>query len=356
MASTGRDRPIHPSSRTSLRDVARLAGVSVSTASRVLSGSAHPVGATTRARVMAAAERLRFAPNRLARALVTARSQTIAALVHDIADPYFGEILRGIEDAIGESGYSLLVASSDRDPSCELDYVRAFQSFQVDAIVFAASAIMDPGYLARLWDVLGSYRSRGGVVVTLSEHHYPAVGVRVDNQQASAMAMEYLVGLGHRRIGYISGPAQLAVSERRLAGYRQGLERAGLSYDSSLVAPGDFSLRGGRVAAEQLLQGGTTAILAANDMLAIGAIRELVDRGVAVPTELSVVGIDDLAIAEYGPVPLTSIRVPTTELGRQGGRLVLKLLGGGQADNVVLPPELIIRQSAGPPPADPGGH
>lgn len=351
--SSADDLSLTPS-RTSLRDVARLAGVSTSTASRVLSGSSHPVGEGTRRRVLAAAEQLSFAPNRLARALVTARSLTIAALVHDIADPYFGEILGGLEDAIGRSGYSLLVASSLRDPARELAYIEAFQAYQVDAIVFAASGMTDPGYLANLSALLDPYRRRGGVVVALSEHRYPAPSVRVGNYEAAELAVAHLVGLGHRRIGFIGGPAGLSVSERRLAGYRNGLEVAGLYPDPELVVEGDFSLEGGRAAVGLLVERGVTAVIGANDMLAIGAIRELAELGVLVPGNVSVVGINNVVIAEYGPVPLTTVQAPTTELGRRGGQLVLDLLEKGNdlredETDVVLSPRLIIRKSSGPP-------
>jgi LacI family transcriptional regulator len=351
--SSADDLSLTPS-RTSLRDVARLAGVSTSTASRVLSGSSHPVGEGTRRRVLAAAEQLSFAPNRLARALVTARSLTIAALVHDIADPYFGEILGGLEDVIGRSGYSLLVASSLRDPARELAYIEAFQAYQVDAIVFAASGMTDPGYVANLSALLDPYRRRGGVVVALSEHRYPAPSVRVGNYEAAELAVAHLVGLGHRRIGFIGGPAGLSVSERRLAGYRNGLEVAGLDLDPELVVEGDFSLEGGRAAVGLLVERGVTAVIGANDMLAIGAIRELAELGVLVPGNMSVVGINNVVIAEYGPVPLTTVQAPTTELGRRGGQLVLDLLEKGNdlredETDVVLSPRLIIRKSSGPP-------
>lgn len=342
--------------RTSLRDVARLAGVSTSTASRVLSGSSHPVGEGTRRRVLAAAEQLSFAPNRLARALVTARSLTIAALVHDIADPYFGEILGGLEDVIGASGYSLLVASSLRDPAKELAYVEAFQAYQVDAIVFTASGLTDQGYVAGLATLLDPYRRRGGVVVALSEHRYPAPSVRVDNYEAARLAVAHLVGLGHRRIGFIGGPAELSVSERRWAGFRHGLEIAGLDPDPDFTVDGDFSLEGGRASVGLLLERGVTAVVGANDMLAIGAIRELVELGVRVPGDVSVVGVNNVVMAEYGPVPLTTVKVPTTELGRRGGQLVLALLEKASdrppdATDIVLAPQLIVRKSSGPPPA-----
>ena len=346
--------------RASLRDVARLAGVSTSTASRVLSGSTHPVGEGTRRRVLAAADQLNFAPNRLARALVTARSLTIAALVHDISDPYFAEILGGLEDVMGRNGYSLLVASSRRDPAKELAYIEAFQAYQVDAIVFAASGLIDPDHIAGLATLLDPYRRRGGVVVALSDHRYPAPSVRVGNFEASGLAVAHLAGLGHRRIGFIGGPAALSVSEVRLAGYRSGLGVAGLDPDSGLVVAGDFSLEGGRAAVGQLIGRGATAVIGANDMLALGAIRELAELGARVPADVSVVGINNVVMAEYGPVPLTTVQVPTTDLGRRGGELVLALLAGGNdprvdATDIVLAPELVIRKSSGPPPEVKGG-
>lgn len=345
-ADDGNDRHV-----ASLRDVAGRAGVSVSTASRVLSGSTHPVSDATRQRVLAAADELGFAPNRLARALATARSQTIGVVVHDVSDPYFAGIVRGLEDVAGTRDHALFVSSSDRDMDKEMAVLTAFVANQVDAIVLAASGLAIPEYVAAMSTILARFESLGGVVVTLSEHSYQSARVVFDNRGATALIVDHLVELGHHRIAYVAGPDELNVTAVRLEGYRQGLEAAGLDYDDDLVISGNFSLQGGGEAATRLVERGATAILAANDMMAIGALRSLLDQGISVPDDISVAGYDDIEFAAYAPVPLTTVRIPLTEYGRLGARLVLDLLSGQVPDEPPeVHPELIVRASTGPIP------
>lgn len=331
---------------TSLRHVAELAGVSVATASRVMSGSSHPVNETTRQRVLSAAERLSFEPNRLARALVTARSQTVGVIVHDISDPYFGEIVKGLEDGIHAHDYRLFVASSDRDPEKELNYVRAFHAHQVDAIVFAASSLTDPTYTEGLQTLARRFRARGGVILVLSDHVLEGPRVIFDNRRAVIDMVGYLAGKGHRKIGYISGPPELEVSRVRLAGYTAAVAEFGLDSDADYVADGRFTVRGGGAAMAEILERvDVTAVLAANDLMAIGATRQLLASGVSVPDDVSVAGLDDIPIAEYGPVPLTTLRVPTYEIGRRGASLLLEALGNGDPEDVRLSGEIVERDS-----------
>ena len=324
--------------------------MSPSTASRVVSGSDHPVSAESRARVLEAAQRLRFQPNRLARALATARSQTIGVIVHDVADPYFAQIIRGLEDVVGDHDHALFVASSDRDPGTELAGIRAFLSHQVDAIVLAASGIAHAEHVAEVGDLLDQFVGRGGVVVSLSENPYPSPAVRIDNHGVSATATDHLVSLGHRRIAYLTGPSELYVNQVRLDGYRETLQGAGIEFDPTLVFQGGFTLDGGREAVSGIVAaGGVTGIVAAIDMMAVGALRGLADHGLRVPDDVSVVGIDDIIFTEYASVPLTSVHVPLTELGRRGGELVMTLLTGGEPASGLIPHHLVTRQSTAPP-------
>ena len=330
----------------SLRHVAQLAGVSVATASRVMSGSNHPVSEKTRQLVLSAADRLSFEPNRLARALVTARSQTVGVIVHDISDPYFGDIVKGLENGVQAEDYRLFVASSDRDPEEELNYVRAFHAYQVDAIVFAASSLTDPDYADTLNRLAARYRGRGGVIVVLSDHFLEAPRVHFDNRRATAEMAGYLAERGHRRIGYITGPPELEVSRVRLAGFNAAVAKFGLSAGPEYIANGQFTLKGGAAAMTELLERvDVTAVLAANDPMAIGATRHLVASGITVPDDISVGGLDDIPMAEYGPVPLTTMRIPTYEIGRQGASLLLEALGGGDPADVRFSGEIIERES-----------
>lgn len=332
--------------RTSLRHVAELAGVSVATASRVMSGSSHRVSEGTRQRVLSVADELSFEPNRLARALVTAKSQTVGVIVHDISDPYFGEIVKGLEDRLHADDYRLFVASTDRDPGRELDYVRAFHAHQADAIVFAASSLTDPDYVDALTKLAARYRARGGIIVVLSDHVLEAPRVYFDNGWATAEMVGYLAERGHRRIGYISGPQDLKVSRVRLAGFSEAVAKFGLSTGPEYITYGEFTFKGGSSAMEILLeQVDVTAVLTANDLMGIGATRHLVASGFRVPEDVSVVGIDDTPMAEFGPVPLTTMRVPTYEIGRQGASLLLQAIEHGLPSVVRLSGEIIERES-----------
>lgn len=331
----------------SLRHVAELAGVSVATASRVMSGSSHPVSETTRQRVLSAAEALSFQPNRLARALVTARSQTVGVIVHDISDPYFGEIVKGLEDGIHAEDYRLFVASSDRDPEKELNYVRTFDAHRVDAIVFAASSLTDPEYVRALQDLVGRFRGRGGVTVVLSDHVLDGPRVVFDNRLGVTEMVGYLAGLGHRRVGFIGGPAETEVSRVRLAGFNEAVANFGLHTGPEYIADGQFTVTGGGKAMIELLARTTdmTAVLAANDLMAIGATRQLLSSGIDVPDDISIAGIDDIPIAEYGPVPLTTMRVPTYEIGRRGADLLLAALAGEDRVDARLTGQIVERDS-----------
>jgi LacI family transcriptional regulator len=311
-----------------------------------MSGSSHPVSELTRQRVLSAADRLAFEPNRLARALVTARSQTIGVIVHDISDPYFGDIVKGLEDGLEADDYRLFVASSVRDPEKELNYVRAFQAHQVDAIVFAASSITDPGYTETVSGLMRRFQARGGVVVTLSDHVVGGHRVLFDNRRAVSDMVRYLVDKGHRKIGYIGGPSELEVSRVRLEGYASAVDEHGIDVGPEHVVEGGFTVTGGGAAiAELLARVELTAVLAANDLMAIGAMRHLLDSKVEVPDDVSVAGLDDIAIAEYGPVPLTTMRVPTYEIGRQGAAILLEALGGGEPEDVQVAGDIVERDS-----------
>lgn len=334
----------------SLRDVARAAGVSVSTASRVLSGSSHPVSQGTRASVLQAADELGFRPNRLARALATARTQAVGAVVHDVSDPYYAELIRGLEDVVGANDHALLVSSSDRDLDKEVSLLHTFVANQLDAIVLAASGLVVPDYLERVSAVLDRFVEMGGVVVVTSEHPYPAPRVSFENEDGMRRMARHLLDLGHTRIGFLQGPPNLLVSGVRMRGYQAAMEEAGIGFDPDLVECGWFSMEGGAVATGTLMKRSRpTAILAGNDLMAFGAMRRLKEEGVSVPGEVSVAGIDDIEFAGYATVPLTTVRVPLADLGRMGAKLTMDLLRGETPEvPAPLTPEIVLRESTGP--------
>lgn len=320
--------------------------MSVATVSRVMSGSSHPVAEGTRERVLQAADDLGFQPNRLARALVTARSQTVGVIVHDISDPYFGEMVKGFEDGIRVAGYRLFVTSSERDPERELEYVRAFDAYQVDAIIFAASGLTGEEYRRDLEEVVHRFRSRGGITVTLSDHFLTGPGVHFDDRGATIEMVSHLARLGHERIAFIRGPDELMVTQARFEAYRSALAGLGLPFDPDLVADGHFTIKGGSEAAARVIaRGRPTAIFASNDLMAIGASGRLLALGIAVPEDVSVVGFDDVPLAEFGPVPLTTVRVPTYEIGKEGALLLRQALDGDTPPDTLIRGKIVKRSS-----------
>ncbi len=331
----------------SVQDIADRAGVSPATVSRVLSGSAHPIRPATRERVLAAARERDFQPNRVARALATSRTGIIGAVVHDVADPYFGEIIRGLEDAAVRNQQQVLVCSSDRDAARELDYVRSLMGYRVDAIVFCGGGIKDRSYQIELGRLLRTYRRAGGAVVVLAPQPFRAPMVSIDNVEAARAMTAHLLSLGHREIGFVSGPESIATSADRLAGYGAALTAGGQELGADLVVSGQFSCQGGAAAAAKLCarSPGVTAIFAASDVMAFGVLGELARRRIRVPEDISVAGFDDIQMAALFPIPLTTVHVPIGDIAEHAVQAVADQLAGRRAQSRILPAHVIMRAS-----------
>ena len=211
---------------TSITEVARLAGVSTATASRVVSSADYPVSPATRARVLDAARTLDYVPNALARGLLKSQIPVVAVVVHDITDPYFAEVVRGVEDAASPAGYLVITCSSERDAERETSYVRLLRSMRAAGVIFAASGLDDPASNQEIEKHLAAMRGDGAAVVHLSPHALGPADVGVDNEAGMVSMVSALVALGHREIAFLAGPSTLFVARARLAGYRRGREEA----------------------------------------------------------------------------------------------------------------------------------
>lgn len=323
--------------------------MSPATASRVLSGGDYPVRAETRERVLRAAADLNFQPNRLARALVTSRTSTIAAIIDDISDPWCGQIVRALEDAARMFGYLLFVCSSARKAERELENVQALLSYQVDGLIFACGGIDSENYKRELRKSLDPFRSSGGAVVMLAPNSYKIPSVLPDNEKGARLLTRHLISLGHKRIGFISGPDHLRTSTVRLRGHQTELKEAGIGWQPDLVENGQGTAEGGGKAVVRLLehQPDITAVFAASDVMALGVLSELAAHSIRVPDEISVTGFDDLELAAYARFPLTTIAVPIQTLSIEGTRMLLDILAGKRPRSRVLPVELIERGSTG---------
>ena len=338
---------------TSITEVARLAGVSTATASRVVSSADYPVSAATRARVLDAARTLDYVPNALARGLLKSQIPVVAVVVHDITDPYFAEVVRGVEDAASPAGYLVITCSSERDAERETSYVRLLRSMRAASVIFAASGLDNPESNQEIEKHLAAMRADGAAVVHLSPHALGPADVGVDNEAGMASMVSALVALGHREIAFLAGPSTLFVARARLGGYRRGLEDAGIPFDERLVIHTSFDKDGGALGVDTLLDGSApfTALACANDPLAMGVLARLAELGIAVPTEVSVAGFDDVPVAAITSPSLSTVRLPLREMGRRGFVEAARVLGGDQLAPAVLPTELAMRASTAAPPA-----
>ncbi|WOX08871.1 LacI family DNA-binding transcriptional regulator [Streptomyces sp. N50] len=344
-------------------DVARSAGVSVATVSHVLNGT-RPVLPSTREAVLAAIEELGYTPNTLARSLVTSRTRSIGLAVSAISNPYFTEILQGVEAGALEQGYSLLIADPHDDPEHERTVVQLLHERRVDGMIVAPSAAPDAlvAYLAR-HSVPTVFLDR--VVEAPSDDAAPsdqayASGqpyafdqVCAENIEPTAHLVTHLAGLGHRRIGLVAGLPGLSTTGERIAGYRHGLAAAGLPYDERLLTHGDSESAAAERATEKLLSlaAPPTALVTANNAMTIGALRALRERGLSVPGDLALCCFDDFAWADLFEPRLTAIAQPSKEIGAEAVRLLLdRLTSPDRPARVVrLPCTLVHRTSCGCP-------
>ncbi len=335
----------------SITEVARLAGVSTATASRVVSLADYPVSAATRERVLDAARTLDYVPNALARGLLKSQIPVVAVIVHDITDPYFAEVVRGVEDAASPAGYLVITCSSERDAERESSYVRLLRSMRAAGVIFAASGLDDPERNDELHKHLAAMRVDGAAVVHLSPHALGDADVGVDNEAGMASMVGALVDLGHRQIAFLAGPSSLFVARARLAGYRRGLDDAGIPFDERLVLHTSFDAAGGALGVDTLLGGSVpfTAISCANDPLAMGVLARLGELGIDVPGRVSVAGFDDVPVAAITSPSLSTVRLPLREMGRRGFVEAARVLDGEELAHTVLPTELAMRASTGAP-------
>jgi len=337
----------------SITDVARLAGVSTATVSRVVSAAPYAVSPATRARVLEAARTLDYVPNALARGLLKSYIPVVGVIVHDITDPYFAEVVRGVEDAASVGGFLVVTCSSDRIAEREDSYVRLLRSMRAATLIFAGSGLADPALNAEVAKHLGAMRGYGAAVVHLSPHADGEADIGVDNAAGIARMVAALVELGHRRIAFLAGPTSLYVSHQRLEGYRRGLADAGIPYDERLVVNTGFNREGGALGVDELVAGEApyTAVCAANDLLALGAMQRLAALGIDVPSEVSVAGFDDIQTAAMATPALSTVRLPLHEIGRRAFACAEQVLAGEEPEREVLPPEVVLRGSTARPPA-----
>jgi len=332
-----------------IHDVARAVGVHPSTVSRVLNArTRHLVSPAVAARVAAAARQLGYTPNPVAAGLRTRRSHTIGVLIPDLANPVFPPIVRGIESALTDAGYTAILANTDNEPARARAALERFAARRVDGLVLAAVLRRDP-LIARV-KALGL----PAVLVNRTVESGGLPAVVNDDEAGIAQAVSHLVGLGHAAIGHVAGPQRYSTGAARRAGFLATVKASGLAArDAPVAAARSYDIGAGTQAARALLDAHPqlTAIVAANDLLALGCYDELARRGLACPRDVSVVGFNDMPFADRFSPPLTTVHIPHRLIGIQAARLLLEAIAhpATRAREVRLAPRLVVRGSTARP-------
>lgn len=333
-----------------LHDVAKVAGVSIATVSATINQSAY-VSPDLQARVRKAIAELGYHPDGIARSLKKRSTQTLGLIISDITNPFFTALVRGIEDAANARGYALILCNTDEQPEKERAYVRLLRSRRVDGMIMAPAGSTEDYHRFEV-EV-----NTPLVFIDRKVSTVAADAVVVDNVGGARQAVEYLLRLGHRRIGAITGLPHISTTHERIQGYRQALESASLLVDPTLMRGGNSRLEGGYQAGLALLglPRRPTAIFATNNVMAIGLMRAVAERGLRCPVDLSVACFDDFEWASVFRPRLTTVAQPTYDMGMKAAELLFARLEGtmtGDPQEVVLSPSLVIRDSCAAPPQE----
>lgn len=332
--------------KPTIYDVAREAGVSIATVSKILNGKGK-ISPSTRRRVLEAIERLGYQPNLLASALTGKRTQTLALLVPDVANPFFAEVARSVEDRGRALGFTVILCSTDNQDDRLARYLAVLKQKRVDGLIIG-TGVEDLRLLAEL--------KEEGLPFTLIARDLrslPVTSVRVDDFVGGYLAAQHLVELGHRKMAVLTESLKVMSSRERVRGFRQALEEAGVPFPEEAVYTCAARVDDGRRKALAVLAAADppTAIFAGNDLIAIGVLQAAKETGMAVPDDLSVVGFDNTVLATICDPPLTTVAQPIEEMGKQVVDWLVRELNG-EADvkqRVILRPELIVRASTAPP-------
>jgi LacI family transcriptional regulator len=330
--------------KATIHDVAKNARVSVATVSHVINGT-HYVSPELSDRVYEAINKLNYQQNKLARALSRKNIPLVALIVPDISNPYWSALARAVQDVTDPYDYSVIVCSSDGILDREIRFLRSLSGW-------VSGVILHPYHVSQLQ--VNQLILHNSPVVILGEfttsEQQPSNWdqVAANNRESVLAAVEHLIGLGHQRIAFIQGTAGTPSSVKRMAGFLDALNSAGIPVDDNLIIPGDYTRVGGRKAMAELLDRSNppTAVVCANDLSALGALEEAQMRGHKVPQSISIVGYDDIDEAALASPPLTTIRLPPHEIGIVAAeKLIERLKGREESSHALIQGELIVRES-----------
>lgn len=329
-----------PKQKVTIDDVARAAGVSKQTVSRAINNKGD-ISPKTRARILALINEMGYRPNRMAQAMNTSRSHMVGLVVPDITNPFFPEIVRAVQDAAMENGYTTLVCNTEN--SSEIEVMNELMTHGIDGLITFTHRAKDA--------TVKAFANRFGPMLIINREvdHPNVTSLMVDNVEGAELAVEHLVKLGHKKIGMLTTELESTSNTRRVQGYHQGLNKAGLPDDPELLVQADPTLAGGYSAAQTLIghRPDVTAIFAYNDLMAVGALRACRELGVMVPQDISVIGFDDIQIASMVTPTLSSIRVDKYQIGKLAFERIFSLIqdSTGTIETIKVRPKLMVRES-----------
>lgn len=329
-----------------LQELARLAKVSPSTVSRALNNTGRPVSAATKQRILTLARDLNYHPNMVARGLKTDQTLTIGIITDTIASTFTPIIVRSIQDYLTKYGYLALIVNGDWDVKTETKAVHYLLSRSIDGFIFVESWLRNPDSLRHL-----THKPCVFVHHLFADERYRDY-VEADEQYGARLAVEHLAHLGHRRIAFINGPKGWYASDNRLRGYQATLAQLGIAFDPEIVLEGDWDVPGGSLATRKLLSlpQPPTAIFAANDFMALGAIYALRESGLRVPEDIAIVGYDDREICRLAQPTITTVAMPCYEMGQAVAELLLSRIEKEDSKEFIkVQGKLIVRESCGTP-------
>jgi len=330
---------------TTIKEIAREAGVSIATVSMILNKKDVKISEATKNKVLTIANELNYIPNTMARSLVTRRTKTIGLIMPDITNPFFPEIARGAEDRASKEGYSIIYCNTDDSIAREEKYIETLTEKMVDGIVLAHSS-------DREGDNAGLVSCRVPIVLIDRDYDIPNVAgkVLVNNKSGSVKAVEFLFEKGYKNIVYIAGPMNTRTAKERLEGYKKAIIHKGIEFNERLIKIGDYKSKWGETATREFLDEGVLfdAIYCGNDLIAIGAIKTLKAAGLRVPQDVGVIGFDDIYMASMVDPELTTIKQPNYEMGYRATELLISAIEQKEKqkpEKILLETKLIVRKS-----------
>jgi DNA-binding LacI/PurR family transcriptional regulator len=330
--------------KVTIKDVAKLAGVTPAVVSRVSNNDTTlNIREETRIKVLRAINELNYKPNAIARSLRKRSMKTIGMLITDIINPFYSQIIKGVQSAANKEDYCIILCDTNDEPEAEKKYIELLNAHFVDGIILGSSYIEDN--VVDMIERLGIKY----VMVNRGSSNSNAPYVKADDEGGMVKAVNYLIGLGHKKIAYLSGPLYAETAVRRLTGYRKALHEAEIQYNSGYVIEGAFDELSGYKTCKELLKNKDlpTAICCCNDLMAIGAMRAIKEAGLSVPDDISLVGCNGIWITSILATPLTTINYPLFEMGRQAFKVLMGIINKDNSIDyhVTLPSELVVRES-----------